>query len=70
MVFTNSKKPKGNLLLYKQVLVFFGLFLKKMMQMKYPDEKKPFNEPNYVRDWFQDFEILFKLFFKDIFNFF
>ena len=41
--------------------------------MKYPDEKKPFNERNYVRDWFQDFEILFKLyilFFKDIFNFF
>ena len=29
-----------------------------MMQMKYPDEKKPFNERNYVRDWFQDFEIL------------
>ena len=65
MVFTNSKKPIGNLLLYKQVLVFFGLFLKKkkMMQMKYPDEKKPFNERNYVRDWFQDFEILFKLYF-------
>ena len=64
MVFTNSKKPIGNLLLYKQVLVFFGLFKKKkMMQMKYPDEKKPFYERNYVRDWFQDFEILFKLYF-------
>ena len=35
--------------------------------MKYPDEKEPFYERNYVRDWFQDFEILF---FKDIFNFF
>ena len=64
MVFTNSKKPIGNLLLYKQVLVFFWpFFKKKMMQMKYPDEKKPFNERNYVRDWFQDFEILFKLYF-------
>ena len=31
--------------------------------MKYPDEKKPFNERNYVRDWFQDFENLFKLYF-------
>ena len=29
MVFTNPKKPIGNLLLYEQVLVFFGLFLKK-----------------------------------------
>ena len=34
-----------------------------MMQMKYPDEKKPFYERHYVRDWFQDFEILFKLYF-------
>ena len=29
MVFTNSKKPIGNLLLYKQVLVFFLAFFKK-----------------------------------------
>ena len=63
MVFTNSKKPIGNLLLYKQVLVFFPFWKKKIMQMKYPDEKEPFYERNYVRDWFQDFEILFKLYF-------
>ena len=33
------------------------------MQMKYPDENKPFYERNYVRDWSRDFEILFKLYF-------
>ena len=69
MVFTNSKKPFGNLLLYKQILVFCFLFFvfvfekKEMMQMKYSDENKPFYERNYVRDWSQDFEILFKLYF-------
>jgi len=31
--------------------------------MKYPNENKPFYERNYVRDWSQDFEILFKLYF-------
>ena len=31
---------------------------KKMMQMKYPDENKPFYELVYVRDWSHDFVII------------